>query len=333
MRVDQIITLVWTANVLLLGGTGWVGWKFWEQKKAPPPPKTVEWPEVGARPTPSRWPGDESKFRELWDVQINGLVPPPPKAAEPVKAAPVDPATAFRNRYTIEAGFPSTYPWGTVLQVKDSQKASTVLLVPGESLDDWKLVQVDINLATGACRAGFSNPAYEKGILSIEQKLPAFPDVAKAGDPTPFVPEYPSDSVARKDAVKREVLTVQAYKDSATGEWWVPDDETTWMEIWGESEILSKTKFKERPEGLEISTRPPRAALDSTRDFDQGDVVVSINGTPVRTLADVTNYLRGAGRGLARYEVVVERDGARRTQVYNVQRSRRAAATGSSSRR
>lgn len=70
---------------------------------------------------------------------------------------------------------------------------------------------------------------------------------------------------------------------------------------------------------------PPRAALNGTRGIVQGDVIVSINGVEVRAPADITGYLRGDGAGLSRYVVVIERDGSRRTQVYNVARRNRDA--------
>lgn len=323
MRVDQIITLVWAANVALLGGVGWVGWQCWETKKAGAPDLTCEWPEGVVAEPPSRWPGDVSGFRHIWDTPFNGVVPPPPRKETDAPVVKVDPATAFRNRYTIEAGIPATSARARMLMLKDGQGGRSFAVSPGELVDDaWQLISVDVSMKTGAVSAKFRNPNYEKGDLTLEQVVPTLAPLTEKA-PKPFTPGY--GDLVNQGAATRTRVTVQAWFDDVSQTWEVPAEEAEWWAAWGQADVLDKTKLVARPQGVEVASMPPRAALNGTRGIVQGDVIVSINGVEVRAPADITGYLRGDGAGLSRYVVVIERDGSRRTQVYNVARRNRDA--------
>lgn len=315
MRVDQIITLVWVGNLALLGSTGYVGWKFWEQKKLGTKVAPVEWPEPKGTTGPfTRWPGPFTAFKAIVDTQVNGLVPPPPPPPNTGPVTPVDIGTSFRNRITIVSAFEGSEPPLTMVKISDSGTEKMISL--GQRIDDWKLIDVRIDHALSKARVTFSNPHYEKGPLVIEQDVKAWADPSKTGG---FVLP-PGEPPFSADRVDRGHLDTQAWNPPGTGDWMVPAPEVYWWERWGEEEIVAKTKFVARPEGVEIASVPPNAALDSTRGLTQGDVIVSINGVAVKTLDDILAYLRGPGRNESRYAVVIERNGARRTTVYRVSR-------------
>jgi hypothetical protein len=324
MRVDQVITLVWAANVLLLGGTGWVGWQFWEQKQAQKEkPPAVEWPEgkQGTDVPLRRWPGPVTNFRHVWETPFNGLVPPPPPPPDAPKVEKIDPATAFRNRVQLITVVEASEPFATMIQVNDTQGGQKPLVV-GQKIDEWQLVRAGVDRAAGQFRAVFANPGYEKGEVEI---VAAMPKVDMPSVPA-WKPSY--EGPVNEGTVPRDRVEVQAIRVAATGEWMVPVEETDWWAVWGEADVLRKTKFVERPNGgLEVASMPPRGPLDNTRGVTQGDVIISINDTPVKSLAGALAYVRGPGRDLTRFVVVIERDGARRTQVYNVSRRRNVRST------
>ena len=51
-----------------------------------------------------------------------------------------------------------------------------------------------------------------------------------------------------------------------------------------------------------------------------GDKVKSINGTPVNSRQDAVSYVKGPGKGLTRYLVVIERKGRMITMTYDVRK-------------
>ena len=317
MRVDQVITIVWAGNIALLGGTGWVGWKFWEQKKLGSKAPVVAWPESAGKDVPLQgWPGPITGFKPIWDTQVNGLVPPPPPPPDTGPKTPVDIGEIFRRRISILSAMQGSDPASTYLKISDSGTEKMIGL--GQRIDEWKLIGVAIDREKAAVRALFSNPNYEKSPLAIDQEVPPWKDPTKGGG---FVAP-PGEPPFSRDRVRRDYVDTQAYQDPATGEWNVPAEEMFWWSEWGTEEILAKTKFVARPEGLEVASQPPRAALDSMRGVVQGDVIVSINDVPVKTLDELLAYLRGPGSNKTRYAVVIETNGARHTTVYRVHRPR-----------
>jgi hypothetical protein len=317
MRVDQVITLVWVANVALLGGTGYVGWTFLQQKQAQREVPKVAWPETEQGTIQTRWPGAITAFRHVWETPLNGLVPPPPKAEDTGPVAPVDIGVAFKARIQIETGIEGSDPSGTVAKITDGGQPKQIQL--GSSIDGWQLVEFTIDRKTAQARAKFYNPRYEKndGTVVIEQSVPAMKD--PTGAPLwkrevggPF--DESTATLGPEDP--------QGFFNRATGEWDITAEEVLWWRWNGQKEILEQTRFVPRPGGLEVASMPPRGPLNNTRGITQGDVIVSINDVAVKTLDDVYAYFRGEGRGQRRYVIVIERDGKQRQQIYNVQRRR-----------
>lgn len=329
MRVDQLITLVWIGNVLLLGSTGWVGWKFYGQNKKKSQVAKVEWPDAADRSdiTKQRWPGPVSNFQHIWKADLSGPLPPPPVAVGPVKPVEVDIRTLFKNRVTLVTAWAMSNPESSIILVTDSTAPATPLsLRPGNKIDDWKLVKVSIG-EDRLPRAKFVHPKDTADPLEIVATQPVIPTIGGSGVPKPFEPSFDVAGFVDQGDVSRTNLKRQAYLDADTNEWVVPPDEALWWATYGSEEILQKTKLVARPQGLEIASQPPLGTLDSSRGITQGDILVSVNGVEIRSDADLYAYFRGDGRDLDRYVVVIERDGARRTQVYRVTRRRATRST------
>lgn len=319
MRIDQIITLVWIGNAALLGGAGWAGWRFWKQKTSAPKPAAV-WPVVEARGLPPTGPGALQNYQRIYTDHLSGLVPPPPEAPKPVKPAEVDPATAFKASVQILGGFTGGGTAGTMAYLTVTGNARWVPL--GGLVDGWQLRSFSISAETAVARGEFWHPKSEKPVV-LEQVVPALTDPFTSPGAKPFVPES-ADPAILAGEVPRDTVEAQAFPDpGATDEWVVPLDETRWWEVWGRSEVFEKTTFAARPEGLEIASDIPRGPLNGPRGLARGDVLISINDVEIRSVEAASAYLRGEGRGLTRYVVVLERAGARKTLVYRVARPHR----------
>ena len=99
----------------------------------------------------------------------------------------------------------------------------------------------------------------------------------------------------------------------------------SWLEQWGEAEVISKLATKPdvdeqgKSHGLKILSSPEIGTpLNASHGIMTGDIIRSINDEPVGSKEDVLNYLRGKGKGLDRYEVVIENNGNERKVVYRV---------------
>lgn len=319
MRVDQIITLVWVTNVALFGGTGWVGWSFWQQRQAQRDVPKFTWPEDDAPPINiTRWPGAVGGFKHVWETPLNGLVPPPPPPPESKETKPVGIDVAFKSRIKIDKSIESSEPAITQLIVLDNGQQKTISL--GSLIDEWQLVKVTIDRKSGTVSARFYNPRFEKdnGLVEIQQDDPGVKNIVEKEAP-PFVRTV-DGAFTDGDGLLGPTAS-QAYRDpEKPWEWIVPEDEVLYWQGKGQTEILDQLKLVERPEGVEIAAMPPRGPLKDTRGFNQGDIVVSINDVAVHSMKEILAYFRGEGRGLRRYVFVIQRDGATRTQTYNVPR-------------
>lgn len=319
MRVRQVQTLVWIGNVLVLAGAGWVGWNFVATKKAQAKTEKAEWPEVAAKPIDSRWPGDVKAFTHIWETPVNGPVPPKPEERKIDEPKP-DPEKQFREKLQITGGMLGSSSTTTVNFTFDS-KAATLRL--GEMLEglgrSWQFVRFDFERATGTATARFVSRDLD---VVVSQQPPSMKPLTRE-ESGKFTAAY--GGAVDANLVGREKIDRPAF-EHRPGEWTVTYEETLWWDAYGDAEVLSKLSAKSEtdPEGNARGVRlikvPSPPALGEGRGLRQGDLVRSVNGVPTAGLEDVTNYLRGAGRGLPRYVVVIERDGAEKTLVYDVER-------------
>lgn len=335
MRVHHIQTLAWAGNVILLAGVGWVGWQFWLANKEKAKPVSAEFPDAaGAAEIAPRWPGDIGKFKPIWETPLNGKVPPPPPPPDTTVKARLDPGEEFRKKCELLMAWAHTDPDGSLAVIKLEGKTldpvrpggRVTMNVEGKTYS-WQLRRVAVAggtpVATFTCR-DWNPPKAKDGSTpppDISISGPVLPKVPWTTDPkSPFALGGPFDRPVLEHVIERE-----AYQDPDTGEWIVPDDETAWYETWGEKNVVSRLKTQDTPSGVRILSHPGEGTPVGTgRGIVSDDVVKSINGVEMRSMADVTAYLRGEGRGLRRYEVVIERAGAVRTVVYNVGRRARS---------
>jgi S1-C subfamily serine protease len=117
--------------------------------------------------------------------------------------------------------------------------------------------------------------------------------------------------------------------DPGSGEVVIPEDEQAWLFLYGEKNLWSKLETKQDVDaqgvshGVIIRGLPESGTpLAASHGVGQGDIIRSINGEPMTSKEDIAIYLRGKGKGLTRYEVVIESGGKSRTVVYRVPRRR-----------
>jgi len=194
---------------------------------------------------------------------------------------------------------------------------------PGFALGGFQLVQYTLDHEKKTAKLVFINP--ESGDpFTVEQPQTAQPPLTGKGNE----PMKRGESDLVKDGVVTEKgpLPRTAWTDPATGDIIIPEEEQAWLEHFGEKNVWNGLATKPDVDaegvsrGVRIMSVPEVAPLKPSHGLGVQDVVRSINGEPVTSKEDILNYLRGKGKGLTRYEVVVETGGKPRTVVYRVPR-------------
>lgn len=336
MRVSQIQNLTWAGNVLVLAGLVWVGFQFWQAKKLKP---ASEWKWQAGKTEPldgpgKRWPGDISSFVDIWKTPLNGKFPPPPKPPD-APVVKLDRIAEFKSKFSYKGGgmlFPSNPALSTV-RVSYEGKEMTIspgMDVAGTSiqLSQYVLVAPDPKKAELVAKLVFVD--FADGSKTFEILQPASGKETLVGPgPAPWEKGWGPALGEGAEVTERGPLTRRAFQDPATGDWIIPPEERTWLERFGEKDVWSRlgtkldTDAQGVSRGLRITTLPEeRTPLAPTHGIYLNDVIRSINGVPVASKEDVLNYLRGDGKGLERYEVVIDGNGRERTVVYRVSRPR-----------
>jgi hypothetical protein len=343
MRVSQIQNLTWAGNVLVLGCVVWVGLHFWrvkvESAKPVPEPgwKQAKTDDVGKQ----RWPGERSAYDDIHKTPIGGKVPPPPVVTkEPVK---IDRTQEFRNKLKYLSGvqFPSS-PERSLARV--SYDGKEIWVRPGDDLGGFRLIEFSLSPAKAAAAAP-GKPAL-KDEAKIARMVFRNPDA-----PEPLVieqPEPPAQAlVSTGDKLVMTLQDLEAIKlgrsplagplknpafQQPDGDWVITEDEQLWIEVWGDKHVLPnlgtkpETDADGNPRGVRITSLPEsKTPLAPSHGIVVDDVIRSINGVPVNSKEEIVEYLRGPGKGLAKYTVVIEKDGAERTVVYRVPRPAKAS--------
>ncbi len=329
MRVSQIQNLTWAGNVLVLAGLVWVGLQFWESKK----PKTVAelaWPKGKVGAVDQRWPGELPAFTHIVKTPISGVVPPPPPP--PVKEiVKVDRAAEFKAKLKIGGGLENvTQPERSLARVNYDGKDSWIQ--PGNTVAGFQLVQFTMFTTkkpgappTMMARLVFRHPEVKDDVV-IEQPPSNLPPLT-SDDNTP-VKKTLGQGVEPGPILENQTPEPSAFRDPATGHWIIPFTEQLWIETFGEKNIWSKLATEPVVDaqgvarGVRFKTFPESGTPLVPHGIGQGDVVVSINKVSVGSKEDILNYLRGEGKGLERYDVLIDTNGATRTEVYIVRRPR-----------
>jgi hypothetical protein len=340
MRVSQIQNLTWAGNVLVLGGVVWVGLQFWQVKNAKPAAEPA-WAKAKTEDVgKQRWPGEVSAFEVIYKTPISGKVPPPPQATAPVVKP--DRTTEFKNKlkYVTGVEFPNT-PERSLARVNFDSK--DVWISPGDDLGGFRLIE--FRLVAVKAPAGpdgkpvpqeyariahmvFLNPDGGDPLV-IDQPDPQSKQLLAAGN-VPWEPESETPDIKRFRTAEAGPLK-QAFRETG-GDWIITEDEQLWIEVWGEKDLLPNLAMQPRtdadgnPQGVRITGLPEaKTPLAPSHGIYTEDVVRSINGVAVNSKEEILDYLRGQGKGLSRYEVVVESNGATRTVVYRVPRPVKAS--------
>jgi len=332
MRVSQIQNLTWAGNVLVLGGLVWVGIKFWEVNKLgkKPPPELVWKKEKNSDDVgKQRWPGDLAAFAHIWKTEVNGKVPPPPV---PVNKDPPKPdeVAEFKAKLKYVGGMEFTVePDRSTARITFDGKDMTI--GPGYSVGGFQMKSFTMNSGDPdpkkrVARMVFVSP---KGVeVVIEQPASTLPAIVDTSV-VPIKKGY--QNPVAEGRVTKDHIDQKAWEDPA-GTWHIPEDEQLWLETWGDESLWSKLATKPDvgkdgvARGLRIMSFPETGTpLAATHGIGTADVVKAINGVAVTSKEEIMNYLRGAGRGLTKYVVDVEKDGATRQVVYLVRRAAHAA--------
>ena len=341
MRVSQIQNLTWAGNVLVLGGVVWVGIGFWKVKTAPPVPEPAwvdtKTDDVGKQ----RWPGEMSAFEVIFKTPINGKVPPPPEAKKEV--VKLDRTAEFKGKlkYVTGVEFPNT-PERSLARV--TYEGKDVWLQPGDDLSGFRLIEfrlIPVKPQLGAdgkpapqefgrtAHMVFNNPDDQAKPLTIDQPDPTSkPLVADGKGPVEIVPETNDIKPGRIS----EAGALKGAFQEPGGDWIITDDEQLWIEAWGDKHVVPNLAMKPEtdangtPRGAKITALPEsKTPLAPSHGLVVGDVIRSINGVAVNSKEEILEYLRGPGRGLNRYEVLVDTNGTEHTVVYRVPRHAKAS--------
>ena len=341
MRVSQIQNLTWAGNVLVLGCVAWVGLQFWRVKNAKPAaePKWMKTKtdDVGKQ----RWPGERTAFNDIHGTPINGKVPPPPPP--PQQVVKVDRATEFKGKLKYLSGvqFPNTPEMSLARVTFDGKE---MWIQPGDDVGGFRLVEftlIEVKQPAAApgkpslkdegkiARMVFRNPDAPDPLV-IEQPAPASQTLVTPGGGLVQTAEE-TEAIKRDRAPEHGPIKCPAFQ-TPDGDFVITEDEQLWLEVWGDKHVVPNLAVKPEtdqagnPHGVRITALPEsKTPLAPSHGVYVNDVVKSINGVAVNSKEEILEYLRGAGKGLDRYRVVVETNGAERTVVYRVPRQVRAS--------
>jgi len=321
MRIKGLKKLLWVLNTLLVCGIVAYALFFFilggVRRRGARSPEQV----LGKLPKATTGIKDADKvpvdfFRYIHELPINGDPPPPPvEAVDPGEAVRIPPlAQNYKLLWTkVDVG----NPWASFAHLESRKTAGKTTHVSlGQKVDRWKLILVE------NYKAKFEDENGESVVLEVDRPEPDSFGTA-GGKDEPDVPDRiggkPKEPVTKDSGPHREAI------ERSPNNWEVPPEE---VEYWGEFGeqvaedvgVLTVTDPKtKKAVGLQIKSIKERSILNR-RGVKTGDILKSINGNPVRSRQDVLNYLKGTGKGLSRYQLVVERNGRDVTTTYNVKR-------------
>ena len=343
MRVSQIQNLTWAGNVLVLGCVVWVGLRFWRVKveSAKPVPEPA-WAKAKTEDVgKQRWPGERNTFDDIHKTPINGKVPPPPEVKKEV--VKIDRTQEFRNKLKYLSGvqFPSSPEMSLARVTYDGKE---IWVRPGDDVGGFRLIEFSLVPAKAAAavpgkpalkdeaklaRMVFRNPDAADPLV-IEQPEPPAQTLANPGEKLVQTQEE-TESIKKGLAPEAGPLKCQAFQET-DGDWVITEDEQLWIEVWADKHVLPnlgtkpETDADGNPRGVRITALPEsKTPLAPTHGVHVNDVVRSINGVAVNSKEEIVEYLRGPGKGLKEYKVVVDSNGAERTVTYRVPRRAKAS--------
>ncbi len=328
MRIKFLKKLLWGVNALLVLGVVGVVLKFFFL--APTNPKVARSAEdilgevirQGRRKIERDKPDPAHTYRNTHELAIFGAPPPPPEVQDP--GSPVATRSPLARNYELMWTLLDPHGWGSYAHLGKLPDRKVILNVEvGEKVDGaWKLISVSRfhaefeDESTGDTvtleRKKVEVPPLDAGAVEVGE--PGAGGTGMVGPAPRLSPEEDFNRGPIKGALKK-----------SENHWEMPAEEASWFGRNGDR-VANQVSLKPekdpatgRPDGVRI-TSIQKGSIAQARGLLLGDKIKSINGTPVNSRQDAVSYVKGPGKGLSRYLVVIERKGKIITLTYDVRK-------------
>jgi hypothetical protein len=325
MRIKFLKQLLWVLNTVfvlaivaialryfLLGGPKRTGPRSAEQLLPPLPEGGGKIKGEGKLPSAS--------YSVIWDLAIHGL--------PPVKVDPVGPRPDVKTIPPLARDYDLAWtlvdendPWQSYAHLVKKADPTVAVNAPlGYMVEGvWKVIRVD------NWEAEFEQEDSGETVILKMSRTATDGMVRPVGDPGAGQPQGgiiggppELDPVADfKNGPQRGRA-----RKIGTNHWQMGPGEVQWWDRNGEKVLeevaLQQEKDPEtgRPAGVRIRSFSDSSMLKA-RGLLPGDVVKSINGTPVNSKQEAVAYVKGPGKDATRFVVVVERKGRLVTFTYD----------------
>ena len=328
MRIKFLKQLLWVVNVLLVLGVVGVVLKFFFL--TPVNPKQARHAEdilgeiiqQGRRKINRDKPDPPLTYRNTWELAIFGAPPPPPVVED--KGPGLGPVPDLVRNYELQWTMLDPAGWGSYAHLaKLPARSEFVYVEVGEKVDGaWKLIRVGLD------DAEFEDEASGNTVTLTRNKVDTTP--LNTGGDNVGGPQSPPDLIdpSGKPLTPEQDFArgpIKAALRKSENHWESPPEEVDWLGRHGE-EVANQVALQPekdpetgRPAGVRV-TKVEQNSWAQKRGLLPGDVVKSINGNPVNSRQDAISYLKGPGKDLNRYVVVIERKGRLITLTYDVRK-------------
>jgi len=268
-------------------------------------------------------------YQVVYQIVIDGEPPVEEGPVDPLeKDAPVPPLAQDYDLLWVAVSIDDPLGSYAHLEYKKDKKTAITVQV-GEFVEfvrtgshvngDWKLVLV--SAIPSPWRAEFvQDGTGEQVTLEQVREDPGELENGPLVDPKEIGDAAgPGVSLPKKQPRERPTRELVEIREN---EFNVPPEEQEWWGAYGEDELTSKValepaKVDGKSIGLMFKSVEKKSMMER-RGVKSGDILKSINGKPVRTRQGIVNYLNKEGKGLKRYEVIIERNGKDIKKVYHV---------------
>jgi PDZ domain-containing protein len=328
MRIKFWKQLLWVVNALLVLGVVGIVAKFFLLGGARPAQARTgeeilgEVIQQGRRKIERDKPDPPHTYRNTHELEINGTPPPPPEVIGP-SDGPIQVSPLARN-YELLWTKLDPQGWGSMAHLERTSDKTIESVEVGEKVDRaWKLIRVGIKDAEFEDETSGNTVTLERRMMA-SVTFPTGMDAAGTpggpgsgnigGTGVPLTPEEEFKRGPIKAAIRK-----------GENHWEMPREEADWWERHGEQAAAQVALQPEtdpetgRPAGVRV-LKMEQGSILGARGLQQGDRIISINGTPVNSRQEAIAFVKGPGKGAARYIGVVERKGKLITLTYDVRR-------------
>jgi hypothetical protein len=286
-----------------------------ERPPPPPPPPPQERSDEELRKEVEEWVNREFKLLRIYDarqrvaiVTLNGV--PTPLSLFAGMTFKED--LAFISHDKIKT-----------LREKDNISIVDVVIVHGQMNQDHVIFRLPAR-----------DPKYEERFFEVPLRMPE--GVGRQVTPSQFGRSVAGTGVGRvtppNTGARPSDTTVetpppptpptQSTFDEATNTWNLGTEDYMNIDV---DELARHARAvydsSGRPIGIQIADTLPEGSVVSQRGGRRGDIIKSINGVPVRAMADVRRIVREQyNAGTVEFDVIFERDGDERRQTFRAPR-------------